>query len=145
MEPQYFEHYVVGETQTFGSYRMTEEKMVNFAERYDPQPVHVDEAAAADTRFGGLIASGWHTAIITLRILNENLFLETGIVIGIGLEELRWINPVHPNDVLSVEMTILNREDRDDNFGRVKYEARTSTEEKEVLVMTPHILVEKRS
>ena len=84
-----------------------------FASRFDPQPFHVDETAAKDSIFGGLAASGWHTAAMTMRLLTESEFQVAGGLIGLGLQELRWPRPVRPGDTLRVQVEILaTRESR---------------------------------
>ena len=84
-----------------------------FASRFDPQPFHLDEAAAKDSIFGGLAASGWHTAAMTMRLLTEGEFRVAGGLIGLGLQELRWPRPVRPGDTLRVQVEILaTRESR---------------------------------
>ena len=78
-----------------------------FAADFDPQPFHLDEAAAKNSIFGGLAASGWHTAAMTMRLLTEGEFQVAGGLIGLGLKELRWPRPVRPGDELRVEVEIL--------------------------------------
>jgi acyl dehydratase len=77
-----------------------------FATRYDPQPFHLDEAAAAQSFFGGLAASGWHTAALTMRLLVKTLPIEGGII-GAGFEEFRWPRPTRPDDCLHLEVEVL--------------------------------------
>jgi acyl dehydratase len=78
-----------------------------FAADFDPQPFHLDEAAAKNSIFGGLAASGWHTAAMTMRLLTESEFQVAGGLIGLGLKELRWPRPVRPGDELRVEVEII--------------------------------------
>lgn len=78
-----------------------------FAADFDPQPFHLSEAAAKDTMFGGLAASGWHTAAMTMRLLTESELQVAGGLIGLGLKDLRWPLPVRPGDELRVEVEIL--------------------------------------
>lgn len=96
-----------GLTHRSGSYTVTEAEIFAFARQYDPQPFHLDHDAANSGPFGGLAASGWHTVAITMRLLvDSGLPLEGGIV-GAGVDELRWLRPVRPGDVLSVESEVL--------------------------------------
>ncbi len=81
--------------------------ITGFAARFDPQPFHLDEAAARGSVFGGLAASGWHTAALTMRLLVGGEFRPAGGIVGAGMDELRWPRPVHPGDELSIETEIL--------------------------------------
>ena len=78
-----------------------------FAAQFDPQPFHLDDAAARNSAFGGLAASGWHTAALTMRLLVESDFRPAGGIVGAGMDELRWPRPVHPGDELHIETEIL--------------------------------------
>ena len=78
-----------------------------FARRFDPQPFHLDDAAAQNSMFGGLAASGWHTAALTMRLLLESDFRPAGGIVGAGMDELRWPRPVRPGDELRVETEVL--------------------------------------
>ncbi len=88
------------------SYRVTAEEIKEFAERYDPQPFHLDEAAGESSFFKGLAASGWLTAAIVMRLRVESLHIAGGII-GAGVEEMRWNHPVRPGDALRTESEIL--------------------------------------
>lgn len=104
---RYFEDYVEGTTHEFGPITVTEEEILSFAEQYDPQPMHTDPEAAKDSIFGGLIASGWHTAALTMRILVEEYLSYVASLGSPGVDELRWIYPVRPGDELSVRVTVV--------------------------------------
>jgi len=104
---RYFEDYQVGEVTEFGDHLVTKEEIVGFAQRYDPQPFHVDEAAAAQSHFGGLIASGWLTAGIMMRMLVDNFISRVASMGSPGVDELRWLRPVRPGDRLRVRVTVL--------------------------------------
>lgn len=108
--PIYFEDHEVGERFRFGEYRITAEEIVEFARRYDPQPVHVDEAAARESRFGGLVASGWHTAAMTMKLLVDGRIGDVASAGARGVDDLRWHEPVTPGDVLSVEVETVEME-----------------------------------
>ena len=86
---------------------MTEPEIVEYARHYDPQPFHTDPVAAAQTFFGGLAASGWHTAAITMRLIAQSEIRIAGGMIGMGVEQLRWPRPVRPGDTLHVEAEVL--------------------------------------
>ncbi|MDT9012157.1 MaoC family dehydratase [Novosphingobium sp. APW14] len=107
---QYFEDLVVGSTARFGRYEVTREEVIEYASKYDPQPFHLDDEAAAKTHFGRLSASGWHTCAMTMRMLVDNLKEHRQAGLGSpGLDELRWLKPVYPGDVLRVESELLEK------------------------------------
>lgn len=110
---RYFEDLKVGETREFGEYHVTKDEIIEFAQKYDPQPFHVDEAAAKDSIFGELIASGWHTAAICMRIRHDIPGEELASLAGIGVKELRWRKPVKPDDTLHLRTKVLNKRSSD--------------------------------
>lgn len=102
-----FEAFEVGQVQEFGAYEVTEQEVIDFARKYDPQFFHLDAEAAKKSLFGGLCASGWHTCAMTMAMMVENMD-KTGRSLGSpGIDELRWKRPVYPGDVLSVRMEVL--------------------------------------
>ena len=103
---RWFEDYVPGAVCVFGDIEITEADIVEFARRYDPQPMHVDPAAAARGAFGGLIASGWHTIALVMRTLVEHYLSHVAAIVSPGIDELRWMAPVRPGDVLRVRVTV---------------------------------------
>jgi acyl dehydratase len=105
-ENRYFEDYVVGSIHEFGSIVVTEEEVIAFARRYDPQVFHIDPVAAKNTKFGGLIASGWLTAGLMMRLLVDNVVSAVASLGSPGVNELRWLKPVRPGDELSIRVTI---------------------------------------
>lgn len=105
---QYLEDLVVGSRQRFGNYAVTRDEVIAFASRYDPQPFHLSDEAAAQTHFRRLAASGWHTCAMAMAMVVENL-KETGHA-GLGspgVDELRWLKPVYPGDTLHMENELL--------------------------------------
>ena len=107
---QYFEDIAVGATSRFGAYAVTREEVVAFAQKYDPQPFHLSDEAAAQTHFGRLSASGWHTCAMTMAMLVENLSKNRQAGLGSpGVDELRWQKPVYPGDRLTVKGTIVEK------------------------------------
>jgi acyl dehydratase len=102
----YFEDLQVGQRFTSGTHRMDAAQIVAFAREFDPQPFHLDEAAAARSLFGGLVASGWHTAAITMRLLVDGELQIAGGMIGAG-GEARWPMPTRPGDVLQVHSEVM--------------------------------------
>ncbi|WP_375272883.1 MaoC family dehydratase [Sphingomonas sp.] len=106
----YFEDLAVGERQSFGSYRVTREEVIDFATRYDPQPFHLSDEAAAATHFGRLSASGWHTCAMVMAMLVENLKRHEQAGLGSpGIDELRWLVPVYPGDTLRCESEVTEK------------------------------------
>lgn len=107
---QYFEDYVVGTKSSFGRYEVTREEVIEFASKYDPQPFHLSDEAAAKTYFGRLSASGWHTCAMLMRMLVENMKDQKTASLGSpGLESLQWKKPVYPGDVLRVETELFEK------------------------------------
>ena len=104
---RWFEDYLVGAVFTAGSVMVNEAEIVAFARRYDPQAMHTDPEAARSGRFGGLIASGWHTAALMMRLFADNFLAPASSIASPGIDELRWLLPVRPGDVLSLRVTIL--------------------------------------
>ena len=103
---RYFEDYRVGMVDEFGEVAVTAEAIVEFAARYDPQPMHVDKTAAESGMFGGLIASGWHTAAMVMPLFVEHFLSKVATLPSPGIDELRWLRPVRPGDVLRVRVTV---------------------------------------
>src|SRR5215470_3780818 len=102
MKERYFEDLKVGDRFKSQTYMVSEEQIVSFAREFDPQPFHLDTAVARQTIFKDLIASGWHTAAISMRLFVQTLNCAQG-AIGLGVDELRWPNAVRPGDVLTVK------------------------------------------
>jgi len=104
---RYFEDYEVGQEFKLGSYTMVEQEMLDFARQFDPQSFHLDAERAKDSIFGGLIASGWHTAAIYMRLMVTSFINETSSQGSPGVDELRWLVPVRVNDTLSGSFQVL--------------------------------------
>lgn len=103
----YFEDFKVGDTIKTGSRTLTEEEIIAFATEYDPQPFHVNRAAAEKTVFGGIIASGWQTCGIMMRLLVDAVVRDAASLGSPGVDEIRWVKPVRPGDTLTVSITTL--------------------------------------
>lgn len=117
MADLYFDDIEEGHRRELGSYTVPREEMMEFARRYDPQPIHVDEEAASESIFGGVIASGWYTASVCMRLLVDEFLGEAASMGSLGLDELRWQTPVRAGDTLTVSNEILETrrsESRDD-------------------------------
>ncbi|MGX1757215.1 MaoC family dehydratase [Streptomyces lydicus] len=107
IDQRYFEDYVPGSTYVFGTATVDEKQIVEFAKEYDPQFFHVDPVAAADGPFGGLIASGWQTAALMMRLFARHYLSSVASLGGPGADELRWLRPVRPGDVLTLRVTVV--------------------------------------
>jgi acyl dehydratase len=106
----YFEDLVVGEETDFGSYEVTREEVLEFARKYDPQPFHLSDEAAAKTHFGRLAASGWHTCAMTMAVIARYVVGHEQAGLGSpGIDELRWLKPVYPGDTLTVRGRIIEK------------------------------------
>jgi acyl dehydratase len=103
----YFDDYALGSTYECGSVSIDQASIIAFAKEFDPQPFHVDPVAAAAGPYGGLIASGWHTAALVMRLLVENYLAAESSLGSAGLDELRWPHPVRPGDTLRVRATVV--------------------------------------
>jgi acyl dehydratase len=103
-----FESFKIGHKQSFGAYEVTEDEIIEFAGKYDPQFFHLDHEAAKQSLFGGLCASGWHTCAMTMSMMVANMDAHGRSLGSPGIDNLRWLRPVYPGDVLSVKMEVLD-------------------------------------
>jgi acyl dehydratase len=136
MSERYFEDFAVGEVlKPSGRVRVDKDEIVAFAGKYDPQPFHLDEEAARRSIFGRLVASGWHTAAMTMSLIARSEYRAAGGTVGLGFESLRWPIPVLPGDELRIESEVLetrpskSRPDR----GLIKMRTRTLNQNGEVV------------
>jgi len=129
--------------ESHGTYEVTEAEILEFAERYDPQWFHTDPDRAADSIYGDLIASGWHTASMSMRLFVDGFLGETATLGAKGLDRLRWPKPVVPGDELTVHSTIEGIEEETDDYGVVRWEVETTAngDEKTVLALEALVLV----
>ena len=134
----YFEDITPGAKAAFGSYAVTREEVIDYASKYDPQPFHLDDAAAAATYFGRLSASGWHTAAMVMRMLVDDMKGRSQAGLGSpGIDELRWIKPVYPGDTLRVETEVVDKRQSTSRPEMGSYRSLISTYNKhDELVMT---------
>ena len=107
MTALHLEDLTVGRKFKSGRLRVDDEQIKTFATQFDPQPFHLDNAAAAGSIFGSLAASGWHTAALTMRLLVDGEFKPSGGIVGVAIDELRWPRPLRPGDELHVDSEIL--------------------------------------
>jgi acyl dehydratase len=129
----YFEDFKVGERNRLGSASVTRDEIVAFARQFDPQPFHLDEEAAKRSLFGGLIASGWHTASLCMRLMVEGIMSRSASLGSPGVDELRWHRPVRPGDTLTLTAEVLevtpSRSKPDRGVIRARYELANQNEE----------------
>lgn len=104
---RYFEDYIPGAVHEFGSIKVDEQEVIDFGKRYVPLSYHIDKEAAKKSIYGGVIASGWHTAALMMRVYTENYLSQVANLGSPGGDELRWDKPVFPGDELSVRATVL--------------------------------------
>ena len=143
----YLEDFVVGQKHVSGELRVDADAIKAFAAQFDPQPFHLNEDAARGSFFGGLAASGWHTASLTMRLLVESDFRPAGGIIGTRADELKWPRPVRPGDELHVESEVLEARPSSSRPGQGFVKIRSTTlnqngEPVQVLVM--NLLVQGR-
>ena len=146
MSERYFEDLKPGDRFKSGTYEVSEEQIISFAREFDPQPFHLDRVVARQTMFSELIASGWHTAAITMRLFVQTLNFAEG-AIGLGVDELRWPNAVKPGDVLQVETEIadLRLSRSNPTYGIVRLRYVTTNQRGEIVqTMTASALVLRR-
>ena len=147
MGKRYLEEFTVGQTFGSGRLRVDTEQIKAFAAEFDPQPFHLDENAARETIFGGLVASGWHTAALTMRLLVESEIAPEGGIVGAGFDEFRWPRPVRAGDELRIESEVLEvRPSRSrPNQGLIKVRTTTLNQMDEaVQVQIANLIVPRR-
>jgi acyl dehydratase len=138
---QYYEDLTVGDVFETGGYTVTKEEIVEFAEQFDPQPFHVDEEAAAESMFGELVASGLHTLCLSVRLFVTDFVQgEAGVANmgGLGMDDLRWHEPVRPGDTLRVRIEVREKtpsESRSDR-GYVNFRRSVTVDDTEVMSIT---------
>ena len=145
---RYLEDYAVGQRFRSGRLGVDKERIKTFAEEFDPQPFHLDEAAARGTIFRGLAASGWYTAAVTMRLLVESDLKPAGGIVGAGGDELRWPRPVRPGGELRIESEVLEvRQSRSrPDHGLIKVRTTTLNQNDEaVQIVVANLVVPRRS
>ncbi|MBL8347199.1 MAG: MaoC family dehydratase [Rubrivivax sp.] len=106
LQERWFEDYAEGEAFEFGDHLVTEQEIIEFAQRYDPQPFHLDHAAAAATHFGGLVGSGWMSCAIMMRLLCDHFISRVSSMGSPGVDQVRWLRPVRPGDRLRARVRV---------------------------------------
>ena len=143
----YYEDLTIGRVYRSAAIEVTAEEITTFAARYDPQPFHLDAAAAKESVFGGLVASGWLTASLTMRLMVKSDFKFGSGVVGLGVESLRWPQPVRPGErlVATVEVIAMRASASKPQHGIVKIRTTTTNQRDEVVQsMTSNVLVPRR-
>jgi acyl dehydratase len=144
---KYLEDFAAGQSYRSGRLRVDEERVKTFAAEFDPQPFHLDADAARGSIFGGLAASGWHTAAMTMRLLVQSEFKPAGGIIGAGFDEFRWPLPVRPGDELFLDIEVLEVRPSKSrpNQGMVKVRTTTRNQKGEaVQVSVGNLVVPRR-
>src|SRR6516165_10789858 len=147
MKELYLEDLAVGQVFRSGQIRVGEEQIKTFAKEFDPQPYHLDAEAARKSVFGELVASGWHTAALTMRLLVESEFRPAGGILGVGFDELSWPRPVRPGDELHVRVDVLEILPSKSRPDRGLIRARNTTlnhSEEAVQIFTAKLIVPRR-
>jgi acyl dehydratase len=138
----YFEDLAVDDEWTGGEYEVTEAEIREFADQYDPQWFHTDpDRAAEESPYGGLIASGWHTAAMSMRLLVDCFLNEAATIAAKGVDSLRWRRPVQPGDRLSVRATVEEKEVDNEHRGTVRLRIETTNADDEIVFTTVGIVM----
>jgi len=143
----YLEDFAVGQVFATGRLTIDADQIKAFAKQFDPQPFHLDEAAAQNSVFHGLAASGWHTAALTMRLMADGEFKPAGGIIGVGFDELSWTRPVRPGDELSAKSEILDVRPSKSRPDRGHIRVRTTTfnqNDEAVQSFTGNLIVPRR-
>jgi acyl dehydratase len=146
--PRFLEDLLVGETNTTSGVSVSATDIVEFAKDYDPQPMHTDLEVGACTNLGGLVASGWHTAALVMRLLVDSQPLGSTPLLGLGVDDLRWPKPVRPGDTISAETEILSirRSQSKPGYGIVRMRVTARNHQGEIVyVMTTSLWVPCRN
>ena len=140
---RYFEDFSVGETWTSETITLTQADIIRFASEYDAQPMHTDPEAAAQGRFGSLIASGWQLAALSMQLFVQSGGYGGTPMVGLGLDELRWRHPGKPGDRLTVTREVIetSRHEKRPEFGRIRTKVTMTNQDGET-VMTYSALVQ---
>ncbi len=145
--PMYLEDLSVGQIFRTSSVRLEADEIRSFASQFDPQPFHLDEASGRASLFGGLVASGWHTAALTMRLMVQGEFRIAGGLVGAGVESIRWPRPVRPGDILRVESEIVEIRPSSSNPERGVVRVKSTTfnqDDQPVMAQVAYVIVPRR-
>ena len=133
---QYFEDIEIGARRETASRTLTKAEIIEFAREFDPQPFHLDEAAAKSSIYGGLIASGWHTAAVMMRLLVDTFVTRSASIGSPGFDDLRWLKPVRPGDTIRATSTCIEKTPSKSkpNLGSVRYRTEVFNQHGEVVM-----------
>jgi len=136
VDQRYFEDYVPGSVFEYGSITLSQDEIVEFARRFDPQFIHTDPLAAAEGPFSGLIASGWHTTAVMMRLFVDHYLSHVASMASPGIDELRWMRPVRPGDSLSIRVSVVeaNRSRSKPDRGLVRSAVEVLNQDQEVVM-----------
>ena len=147
MPKYYFEDFSADWTAKYGPRRVTREEIIAFASQYDPQPMHLDEEAARHTMLGGLSASGWHTCCIMMKMIADGVLLDAASMGAPGIEEVRWLKPVRPDDALTVRGQVTgsraSQSKPDRGFVTFLWEVYNGRDEKVMSLICPQMLLRR--
>ena len=145
----YFEDFSPGWKAEYGPRRITREEMIEFASQFDPQPMHLDEEAAAKTMLGGLGASGWHTCAFMMRMIADGFLLDAASMGAPGIDEVKWMRPVRPGDSLTVRGSVLStrlsQSKPDRGFVSFLWEVYNGSGEKVMTLICPQMLLRRHA
>jgi acyl dehydratase len=145
---RYFEDLEIGAETDFGTYAVTREEVLEFARKYDPQPFHLSDEEAAKTHFGRIVASGWHTAAMTMAVIARHVVGRGQAGLGSpGIDELRWLRPVYPGDTLQVRGKIVDKREsrsRADMGSFRTHTIVTNQDDQPVMTFTSIVLIRRR-
>jgi acyl dehydratase len=145
----YFEDFSPGWTAEYGPRRVTREEIIGFASQFDPQPMHLDEQAAAKTMLGGLGASGWHTCAIMMKMIADGLLLDAASMGAPGIDEVKWMKPVRPGDSLMVRGSVLatraSQSKPDRGFVTLHWEVSNDRDETVMTLTCPQMLLRRNA
>jgi acyl dehydratase len=147
LAPRFFEDFTVGlRFRSLGEISITAERIKAFAAEFDPQPFHLEDAAGADALFGGLVASGWHTAAVTMRLIVDSDLGLSGLGAGVAVESMRWRVPVRAGDTLRVEgaVTELRPSRSHADRGIVKFQVTVHNQRGEAVLEATHVIMALR-
>ncbi len=137
VDQRYFEDYVQGSVHEFGSIAVEEAEMISFASRFDPQPFHTDPEGGKRSIYGGLIASGWHSASLMMRLFVDHYLSHVASLGSPGVDELKWLKPVRPGDTLALRITVSEtKRSRSKPDRGIVYSYVEALNQKEEIVMT---------
>ncbi|MFA6220773.1 MAG: MaoC family dehydratase [Desulfomonilaceae bacterium] len=137
IDQRYFEDYAQGSVHEFGSIAVEEAEMISFASRFDPQPFHTDPEAGKRSIYGGLIASGWHSASLMMRLFVDHYLSHVASLGSPGVDELKWLKPVRPGDTLALRITVSEtKRSRSKPDRGIVYSYVEALNQKEEIVMT---------